>query len=69
MEIKYGIILETFFVWLVQFLKEKKHDKSKFSRLALLFKYSFIKIQPTMSEQEKKLQRIYYLLNAETKPK
>ena len=29
----------------------------------------FIKIQPNMSEQEKKRQRIYYFLNAETKPK
>ena len=28
----------------------------------------YIKIQPNMSEQEKKRQRIYYLLNAETKP-
>ena len=28
-----------------------------------------IKIQPDMSEQEKKRQRIYDLLNAETKPK
>ena len=27
-----------------------------------------IKIQPSMSEQEKKRQRIYDLLNAETKP-
>ena len=29
----------------------------------------FIKIQPSMSEQEKKQQRIYDLLNVETKPK
>ena len=28
----------------------------------------FINIQPNMSEQEKKQQRIYDLLNAETKP-
>ena len=28
-----------------------------------------IKIQPNMSEQEKKQRRIYDLLNAETKPK
>ena len=28
-----------------------------------------IKIEPNMSEQEKKWQRIYDLLNAETKPK
>ena len=33
--VKYGIILQTFFlVWFVQFLK--KHYKSKFSWLALL---------------------------------
>ena len=37
--------------------------------LALLFKHFFIKIQPNMSEQEKKQQRIYDLLNTETKPK
>ena len=36
----------------------------------LLFKQFFsIKIQPNMSEQEKKRQRVYDLLNAETKPK
>ena len=29
----------------------------------------FIQIQPNMSEQEKKRQRIYYLLNTDTKPK
>ena len=29
----------------------------------------FIKIQPNMIEQEKKWQRIYDFLNAETKPK
>ena len=45
---------------------KKKHNKSKFSWLALLFK---IKIQPNMREQKKKRQRIYDLLNAETKPK
>ena len=44
----------------------KNRDKSKFS-LALLFKPFFIKIQPNMSEQEKKRQRIYDLLNVETK--
>ena len=54
-------------MWFVQFLK--KHDKSKFSWLALLCKHFFIKIQPNMSEQEKKWQRIYDLLNAETKQK
>ena len=57
-----------FFVWFVQFLK-KKSNKSKFLWLALLFKHFSIKIQPNMSEQEKKRQRIYDLLNAETKPK
>ena len=50
--------------------KNKKRDKSKFSWLAQLFKHSFkIKIQPYVSEQEKKRQRIYDLLNAETQPK
>ena len=29
--VKYGIILKRFLVWLVQFLKKKKRDKSKFS--------------------------------------
>ena len=39
--------------------------------LALLFKHFLkkIKIQPNMRKQEKKRQRIYDLLNAETKPK
>ena len=36
------------------------------SIILALFK---IKIQPNMSEQEKKRQRIYHLLNAEIKPK
>ena len=31
--------------------------------------FFFIKIQPNISEQEKKQQIIYDLLNAETKPK
>ena len=69
-EAKYGIIFKTFFfllIWSVQFLK--KIQWSKFSRSALLCKYFFIKIQPNMSEQEKKWQRIYDQLNAETKPK
>ena len=48
---------------------EKKHNKSKFLWWVLLFQLFFIKIQPNMSEQEKKQQRIYDLLNAETKPK
>ena len=36
------------------------------SIIQALFK---IKIWPNMSEQENKRQRIYYLLNAKTKPK
>ena len=53
---------KTFFlVWLVQFLKKKKRDKSKFSWLAQLFKHFFIKIQPNTREQEKKWQTIYNL--------
>ena len=47
------------FVWLIQFLKKKKRDRSKFSWLALLTKHFFIENQPNMSEQEKKF-------NAET---
>ena len=47
----------------------KKCNKSKFSLLAVLFKLIFFKIQPNMSEQKKKLQKIYDLLNAETKTK
>ena len=64
---KYRIIFKTFFlVLLVQFLK--KNNNSKFSWLALLFKHFFIKIRPNVSEQEKKWQRIYDSLYAETKP-
>ena len=37
--------------------------------ISLLFKSFFIKIQPNISEQEKKWQRIYNLLNSENKPK
>ena len=48
--------------------KKKKGDKSKFSWLALSFKHFFIKIHPSMNEQVKKRQRIYDLLNTETKP-
>ena len=44
-------------------------DFGKFSWLAWLFKHFFMKIQPNMREQEKKQQKIYDLLNAETKPK
>ena len=50
---KQNIFLKRFLVWLVQ-LFFKKGAKSKFSELALLFKHFFIKIQPNMSEQEKK---------------
>ena len=54
---------QNIFVWFVQFLKNL--DKSKFLLLALLFKYSFlIKIQLSMSEPEKKQERIYDSLNA-----
>ena len=49
--------------------KKKKRNKSKFSWIALLFKNYFIKIQPNISEQKMKRQRIYDLLNADTKPK
>ena len=61
--------LKLFFFCLITPIFWKKNDKSKFSWLALLFNHFFIKIQPNMSEQEKKQQRIYDLLNAETKPK
>ena len=50
-------------------MKKKKREKSKVSWLVLLFKHFLIKIQPNMSEQAKKQQRIYDLLNAKTKPK
>ena len=52
------LILKRFLIWFVQFLKKKRH-KSKFSWLAQLFEYFFIKIQPNVSEQEKEWQRIY----------
>ena len=54
-----------FLIWLVQFLK-KKHDKSI---RPIIQELSFIKIQPNMSELEKKRQRIVGLLNSEIKPK
>ena len=47
----------------------KKYDKSKFLWLAKKIHHFFFKIQPIISEQEKKRQRIYDLLNAESKPK
>ena len=56
--------LKVFFVWF-----KNKHDKSKFLGLALLFMHFFIKIQPNMSEQEKRQQRIYDLLNTKTMTK
>ena len=71
-ESKYGIIFKTFSFSLIRsILGEKKtHYNSKFSWLAILLKHFFkIKIQPNISEQEKTRQRIYDLLNAETKPK
>ena len=55
-------------VWLVQF-KKKRRGKSKFSWLALLFKHFVMKIQSNMSEQGKKWQWLYDLLNADTKLK
>ena len=55
---------KTFFVWLVQFLKE-----SKFLLWALLFKQFFVITQLNIRKQEKKQQRKYNLLYAETKPK
>ena len=57
-----------FFI-LISPIFEKKCDKSKLSWLALLFNYFLIKIQPNMSEQEKKRQRSYDLLDTENKSK
>ena len=54
-----------FFSLISSIFKKKKRDKSKFS---WLFMQLFNKIQPNMSEQEEKRQRIYDWLNAETKP-
>ena len=66
-------ILKVFFFYSDEsnFWKTNNRYESKFSWLAVLFKNFFkkIKIQPNMSEQEKKRQRIYDLLHAETKPK
>ena len=47
----------------------KKHDKRKFPSLAQIIKDFSIRIQPFMSDQGKKRQRINDLLNAETKHK
>ena len=60
--------LKRFFSLISPIFFLKKGGKSKFSWLDLLFKHFFVKIQPNMSEQEKKRQRIYDLFNAETKP-
>ena len=64
MKAKYVIIFKSCFVWLVHL--KKKYDEFKFPWLALSVKHYSIKIQPNMSEQEKKRQRICDLLNAET---
>ena len=58
---KYGIIFKTFFRLICPTL-EKKIDKCKFFIIIQAF------FQPNISEQEKKRQRIYDSLNAETKP-
>ena len=69
-EAKYGIIFKRIFCLISQIFEKKKRDKSKFSWLALLFKhYSKLKFTLKIIEWEKKRQRIYDLLNAETKPK
>ena len=62
-EVKYEIIYKSFYlVWLIHSKKTNKRDKkSRMSWLALLFKHFF--------KKEKKRQRIYDLLHAETKPK
>ena len=57
-----------FFCLISPNFRGKKRFKFKFSWLSLLFKQFFIKIQPNISEQEKKRERIYDLLHAETKP-
>ena len=56
-------------VFLVSPILEKNRDQSKFSCLVLSFNHFLIKILPNMSDQEKKRQRIYDFLNAETNPK
>ena len=53
-EAKSRIILKSVFFSLISPNLKKKCNKSKLSSLALLFKHIFIKIQPIMSEQEKK---------------
>ena len=45
--------MEQFLITTIDTIFEKKWDKSKFSWLAILFGYFFIKIQLNMSEQEK----------------
>ena len=68
-EEKYKITFKTFFSLINPTLKLKKRDKSRFWWFSLLFKYILIEIQSNISEQEKKRQIIYGLLNAETNPK
>ena len=46
-----------FFFGLIRTIFEKKRNKSKFSRLTLILKPFFIKIQINMSEQKKKKKR------------
>ena len=64
-EAKYGISLKHFF-HLISPIFGKKHEK--FSLLAQLFKHFFIKIQPNMSEQKKKQQRICCEVNKNINP-
>ena len=46
-----------------------KTPKVKIFMISFFIQEIFMKIQPNMSEQEKKRQRIYDLLCAETKPR
>ena len=50
------MFFNVFLVWLVQFLKKKKCDKSKFSYLALLFKHfkKKLKFSPLCEQQKKR---------------
>ena len=47
---------------------DKKHDKSKYLWLALLFKHFVITIQSNMSEQEKKKNDKKSMINLTPKP-
>ena len=61
---------ENVFFSLISLILEKKNLINLNFHLALSLKHFFkIKIQPKMSEQEKKWQRIYNLLNTKTKSK